>query len=253
MPRERIQAFGDPENFWSAGPTGPAARTPSSSWTAARPSGPRAVRPWAADRYLEYWNLVFMQYDRAADGALTPLPSKNIDTGAGLERLAAILQDVPSVFDTDAFRPLLSWAEGASGRRYGADPESDRALRVLADHGRAMTFLAADGVRPSNEGAATSCGASSAGPSARPPRSASSPMPSSRWPAGGGRLGRRLPELRQRAARCGTSSAPRPSSSRTLTQGRRLLGEVIERSRASGTVSGATPSACTTPTATRST
>ncbi len=240
VPRERIQAFGDPDNFWSVGPTGPCGPNTELFVDRGPDFGPEGGPAVGGDRYLEYWNLVFMQYDRAADGSLTPLPSKNIDTGAGLERLAAILQDVPSVFDTDAFRPLIAWAEGASGRRYGADPRADRALRVLADHGRAMTFLAADGVRPSNEGRgyilrrivrravseATQIGLEPgavvelAGPVVEG------------W-------GDAYPELGQREAEVrDVIGAEAEQFARTLSQGRRLLGEVIERSRASGTVTG---------------
>jgi alanyl-tRNA synthetase len=240
VPRERIQALGDPENFWSAGPTGPCGPNTELYLDRGPAFGPEGGPAVGGDRYLEYWNLVFMQYDRAADGTLTPLPSKNIDTGAGLERLAAILQDVPSVFDTDAFRPLIAWAEGASGRRYGADARADRALRVLADHGRAMTFLAADGVRPSNEGRgyilrrivrravseATQIGlepgavAELAGPVVEG------------W-------GDAYPELRERDAEVRDVIADEAEQfAHTLTQGRRLLADVVERSRASGTVTG---------------
>jgi alanyl-tRNA synthetase len=240
VPRERIQAFGDPDNFWSAGPTGPCGPNTELFIDRGPAFGPEGGPAVGGDRYLEFWNLVFMQYDRAADGSLAPLPSKNIDTGAGLERLAAILQDVPSVFDTDAFRPLVSWAEGASGRRYGADERTDRALRVLADHGRAMTFLAADGVRPSNEGRgyilrrivrravseATHIGlepgavAELAGPVVEG------------W-------GDAYPELRERDAEVRDVIGDEAEQfARTLAQGRRLLGEVIGRSRASGSVSG---------------
>ena len=92
-----------------------------------------------------------MQYDLSPDGVLTPLPAQNIDTGLGLNRLAAILQDKDTVFETDQFAPLIALGEELSGRRYGEDFATDRALRVLADHGRSMTFLIADGVVPSNE------------------------------------------------------------------------------------------------------
>ena len=92
-----------------------------------------------------------MQYELAEDESLTPLPEQNIDTGLGLDRMAAILQDVPSVYETDQFRPLIELGEELSGRAYGEDPAATRALRILADHGRGMTFLLADGVVPSNE------------------------------------------------------------------------------------------------------
>ena len=101
-------------------------------------------------RFLEYWNLVFMQYDQDPVDSLTPLPSRNIDTGLGLNRMAVILQNVPTVFETDQFRPLIELGERLSGRVYGTDPALDRSLRILADHARGMNFLIADGVVPSN-------------------------------------------------------------------------------------------------------
>ena len=104
------------------------------------------------DRYLELWNLVFMQFERSGDGVLTPLPRPSIDTGAGLERLAAVLQGVASNFDTDLLRPIIGIMEDLSGVRYGAGPQTDVSLRVIADHARSTTFLVADGVLPSNEG-----------------------------------------------------------------------------------------------------
>jgi alanyl-tRNA synthetase len=155
--RERIVECPRSENFWQAGPTGPCG--PCSELYL-----DRGVQYGSADdlpggeneRFLEYWNLVFMQYDQepAPDepgSILKPLPARNIDTGLGLNRLAAILQDAQSVFETDQFQPLIGLGEELSGRRYGADFESDRSLRILADHARAMTFLTADGVVPSNE------------------------------------------------------------------------------------------------------
>ncbi len=152
IPRERIQALGDPDNFWKLGPTGPCGPNTELYIDRGPAFGPDGGPVTGTDRFLEYWNLVFMQYDRGADGSLNDLPAQNVDTGAGLERIAAILQDKSSVFETDAFWPLIEWAQGRSGRRYGANARDDRALRVLADHGRGMTFLIADGVRPGNEG-----------------------------------------------------------------------------------------------------
>ena len=114
------------------------------------------------ERFLEYWNLVFMQYDQEAapdepGSVLKPLPAKNIDTGLGLNRMAAILQDKQSVFETDQFQPLIALGEELSGRRYGADFDSDRALRILADHARAMTFLRRTGWCRRTRIAATCC------------------------------------------------------------------------------------------------
>jgi alanyl-tRNA synthetase len=104
------------------------------------------------ERFLEIWNLVFMQYYQDLDGSRTPLPRKNIDTGFGLERIALVLQDKASVFETDLFRPIIDVFAAAAGVTYGQNPEVDHSLRVIADHGRALVFLAADGVLPGNEG-----------------------------------------------------------------------------------------------------
>jgi len=152
VPRERIVECPRSENFWQMGPTGPCG--PCSELYLDR--GMHRGRPddlpgGDNERFLEFWNLVFMQYDQSPEGTLTPLPAQNIDTGLGLNRLAAILQDKETVFETDQFAPLITLGQELSGRRYGQDFATDRALRVLADHGRAMTFLIADGVVPSNE------------------------------------------------------------------------------------------------------
>jgi alanyl-tRNA synthetase len=104
------------------------------------------------ERYLEIWNLVFMQYSRQADGSLEPLPSPNIDTGAGLERILTVLEGAPSVWETTLIAPLVASAAAAVGATYGASFEDDVALRVIADHARTMSFLISDGVFPSNEG-----------------------------------------------------------------------------------------------------
>jgi alanyl-tRNA synthetase len=152
VPRERIVECPRSENFWQMGPTGPCG--PCSELYLDR--GVELGRPEDLpggdnERFLEYWNLVFMQFDQDPVNVLTPLPAKNIDTGLGLNRLAAILQGKSSVFETDQFAPLISLGEDLSGTRYGQEFKTDRALRVLADHARAMTFLIADGVVPSNE------------------------------------------------------------------------------------------------------
>ena len=152
VPRERIVECPRSENFWQVGPTGPCG--PCSELYLDRGvelGQPDDLPGGENERFLEYWNLVFMQLDQNPVNVLTPLPAKNIDTGLGLNRLAAILQDKPSVFETDQFAPLIALGEELSGRRYGQDFPTDRALRILADHGRAMTFLIADGVVPSNE------------------------------------------------------------------------------------------------------
>jgi alanyl-tRNA synthetase len=155
--RERIVECPRSENFWQAGPSGPCG--PCSELYIDRGlahGAPEDLPGGESERFLEYWNLVFMQYDQqpqpgGAGSTLTPLPARNIDTGLGLNRMAAILQGKASVFETDQFQPLIELGEELSGRRYGEDFDCDRALRILADHSRAMTFLTADGVVPSNE------------------------------------------------------------------------------------------------------
>jgi len=152
VPDERIVQLGLEDNFWQAGPTGPCGPCSELYYDRGPAFGGDDDRPGDdTERLLEYWNLVFMQYELGADGSLTPLPKRNIDTGLGLDRLAAILQDVPSAFETEHFRPLVELGEQLSGRKYHDDAAVTRALRILADHGRGMTFLLADGVVPSNE------------------------------------------------------------------------------------------------------
>src|SRR5215217_3681679 len=152
VPRERIVPLSREDNFWQAGPTGPCGPCSELYLDRGLEFGSADELPGSdGERFLEYWNLVFMQYDQEPEGVLTPLPAKNIDTGLGLERLASIKQGTRSVFETDQFRPLVGLGEQLSGRSYGADEETDRALRILADHSRGMSFLVADGVVPSNE------------------------------------------------------------------------------------------------------
>jgi alanyl-tRNA synthetase len=152
VPDERIVLLGRDDNFWQSGPTGPCGPCSELYYDRGPDFGPDTDRPGDdTERHLEFWNLVFMQYELQADGSLPELPTKNIDTGMGLERMSAILQGVDSVFETDLFRPLIELGEELSGRRYGQDFATTRALRILADHGRAATFLLSDGVVPSNE------------------------------------------------------------------------------------------------------
>jgi alanyl-tRNA synthetase len=152
VPRERIVECPRSENWWELPPPGPCGPCSELYLDRGLDFGkPDDLPGGENERFLEYWNLVFMQFNQNPVNTLTPLPAKNIDTGLGLNRLAAILQDKPSVFETDQFAPLISLGEELSSRRYGQDFPTDRALRVLADHSRAMTFLIADGVVPSNE------------------------------------------------------------------------------------------------------
>jgi alanyl-tRNA synthetase len=152
VPDSRIVHLGREDNFWQSGPTGPCGPCSELYLDRGLDLGAEADRPGDdTDRFLEFWNLVFMQYELQADGSLPELPFKNIDTGLGVERMAAVQQNVPSVFETDHIKPLVELGEELSGRRYGQDPDTTRALGVLADHGRGATFLLADGVVPSNE------------------------------------------------------------------------------------------------------
>ena len=160
LPDERLFGLGDKDNFWQMGDTGPCG--PCSEiyvdleWTPGRGGAGRMSRAEfeaqaEAGRFLEIWNLVFMQFDRSADGTLTPLPRPSVDTGAGLERIAAVLQGEDSNFHTDLFTPLLDAVAELVGRPYDRGPAGG-SYRVLADHARAVSFLLADGVVPSNEG-----------------------------------------------------------------------------------------------------
>src|SRR3954452_22979805 len=152
VPDARIVELGGEDNFWQSGPTGPCGPCSELYLDRGLDFGAESDRPGDdSERFLEFWNLVFMQYELHEDMSLTELPQKNIDTGLGLDRMAAILQNVPSVFETEHFRPLVELGEEMSGRKYGQDFDTTRALRILADHGRGMTFLLADGVVPSNE------------------------------------------------------------------------------------------------------
>jgi alanyl-tRNA synthetase len=152
VPRDRIVLLPRSENFWQAGPTGPCGPCSELYFDRGLEFGTEDDLPGGSnERFLEYWNLVFMQYDQDPENTLTPLPANNIDTGLGLNRMASILQGTQSVFETDQFKPLIELGEELSGRRYGMGFETDRALRILADHTRGMSFLIADGVVPSNE------------------------------------------------------------------------------------------------------
>ena len=149
----KIQRLGEKDNFWSMGDTGPCGPCTEIHYDHGPkygddPNGPAGE----TDRYVEIWNLVFMQYNRDEQGTLHPLPNPSIDTGMGLERVAAILQGVYSNYDTDAFQDIIQQTAQLANIQYGASKESDVALRVIADHIRAVTFLVADGVMPSNEG-----------------------------------------------------------------------------------------------------
>ncbi len=151
---ERIVRLGE-DNFWKAGPTGPCGPCSEIYFDCGPERGcgkPDCAPGCSCDRFLEFWNLVFMELEQHADGSVTNLPRHNIDTGLGLERGAVVLQDVASVYEIDSFQEILDWVAEASGTRYGESDAATKSQRVLADHGRAMAFLAAEGVKPGNLG-----------------------------------------------------------------------------------------------------
>mgnify|MGYP001125707841 CR=1 FL=1 len=152
FPRERIQRMGS-DNFWEMGETGPCGPSSEIFWDYGPELGPDGgpANPEAENRYVEIWNLVFPQYLREADGHLSDLPQKNIDTGAGLERIMAVLAGSPSLYAADTLAILVEEAQSVTGHRLGQSELGDIALRLMADHARTMTFLVADGVIPSNE------------------------------------------------------------------------------------------------------
>ncbi|MCJ7829862.1 MAG: alanine--tRNA ligase, partial [Desulfobacterales bacterium] len=155
VPQDRIVRFGEKDNFWSMGDTGPCG--PCSEILIDRGEAFGCDRPdcqvgCECDRYLEIWNLVFMQFNRDAAGQMNPLPKPSIDTGMGLERIVSVLQDTPSNYETDLILPIIRKASELSGQAYGETPRGDVALKVIADHSRSAAFLIGDGVLPSNEG-----------------------------------------------------------------------------------------------------
>src|SRR5208283_4758494 len=156
VPPERIFEMGMKDNFWmmgDTGPCGPCSELHYDMGVAASDAGhPDCQFPCECGRYVELWNLVFMQFDKQPDGKLTPLPKPSIDTGAGLERVTAVLQGVISNYDTDLFVPLIKRAAELTVTAYGKNESMDASLRIIADHSRAATFLISDGVFPSNEG-----------------------------------------------------------------------------------------------------
>ena len=155
VPDDHISRLGEEDNFWRAGPTGPCGPCSEIYYDQGPEFGcgsPDCAPGCDCDRFLEYWNLVFTQYDGQEDGTFVPLPKKNIDTGMGLERIAAILQGVQSNYETDVLRSLISVGERLCGATYGKDPAADLSLRIMADHSRAVAFMIADGILPSNEG-----------------------------------------------------------------------------------------------------
>ena len=155
LPKGRIVRMGEKDNFWAmgdTGPCGPCSEIHIDQGVAAGCGRADCALGCDCDRFLELWNLVFMQFNRSEDGTLTRLPKPSIDTGMGLERVAAVLQGKFNNYDSDLFSPIIESLEGLSSKKYGATSQDDTAMRVIADHARATTFLVADGVLPSNEG-----------------------------------------------------------------------------------------------------
>jgi alanyl-tRNA synthetase len=156
QPVERLVLLPRSENFWSVGGPGPCGPDTEMYYDRGEEHscGNADCQPGCTrcERFLEFWNLVFMEFELHADGKLTPLPKQNVDTGMGVERTAAVLQNVMTVYETDGYQAIMGWIADESGVAYGDSPEATKAHRILADHGRGMTFLAADGVAPSNEG-----------------------------------------------------------------------------------------------------
>ena len=237
VPDERIVMLGRGDNFWQAGPVGPCGPCSELYLDRGVDFGAPDDRPGDdSDRFLEFWNLVFMQYELKEDGSLPTLPMRSIDTGLGLDRLAAIAQDVPSVFDTDYMRPLIDLGEQLSGRSYGVDFATTRALRIIADHGRGMTFLIADGVVPSNEDRGYVL--------RRIMRRAiqqgrrlgiDGPLLPSLCERVSEVAGDAYPELRSELETIVRwAAAEEESFARTLAQGERLLAEVVRRAREAG-------------------
>ncbi len=155
VPRERIYRFGEKDNFWSMGDTGPCGPCSEIFWDNGPEVGcgsPDCAVGCDCDRYMEIWNNVFMQFNRSADGTMTPLPKPSVDTGMGLERICTVMQGVKSNYDTDLLQGIIRQVERLSGKRYRENEKDDVSMRVIADHARATTFLICDGVLPSNEG-----------------------------------------------------------------------------------------------------
>lgn len=155
VPRERIYRFGEKDNFWSMGDTGPCGPCTEIFWDNGPEVGcgsPDCAVGCDCDRYMEIWNNVFMQFNRTADGVLHPLPKPAVDTGMGLERITTVMQGVRSNYDTDLLQGIIRHIERHSGKKYGDNEKDSVSMRVIADHCRAVTFLICDGALPSNEG-----------------------------------------------------------------------------------------------------
>jgi alanyl-tRNA synthetase len=238
VPDHRIVQLGREDNFWQSGPTGPCGPCSELYYDRGPDFGSDADRPGDdTERMLEFWNLVFMQYELGPGNAIAELPDKNIDTGLGLDRTAALLQDVPSVFETGQFRPLVELGEELSGRKYGQDFPTTKALRILADHGRAATFLLGDGVVPSNEDR----GYILRRIMRRTMQQArvleiEEPLLPRLYERAIDVMGDAYPELRKEAGTIARwASAEEEHFGRTLAQGERMLADLVARAREEGT------------------
>jgi alanyl-tRNA synthetase len=242
VPARKIVRFGEKENFWAMGDTGPCG--PCSELLFDRGERYGTARSPKEDatgeRYLEFWNLVFMQFSRDGSGAMQSLPKKSIDTGAGLERVVSLQMGVDSVFQTDVLRGLISQVEQVSGKKYEARQASAPAFHVIADHIRSLSFAIADGAVPSN----TDRGYVLRKILRRAVRYGRSlgmqkPFLGAVLPRLVDLMGEDFPELRASAGRIGeVLTLEEESFLRTLTRGGQLLGQVIERSRSGGKISG---------------
>ena len=240
MPPERIVRLPRSENFWSVGGPGPCG--PDSEmyfdWGEETGCGEPDCKPSCTrcERFLEFWNLVFMEFELHADGSLTPLPKQNIDTGLGLERGARILQQVASVYDTDGYQQIMAWIAAESGVAYGDSPEATKAHRILADHGRGLTFLASEGVVPSNEGRGYVMRRIARRAVQQAGRiGLDSPFLARLADVVIEQMGEAYPELPEHRAEIHRIlAAEEDSFSRTLVRGLRLFGEVAEKGAISG-------------------
>ena len=255
VPDERIVRLGREDNFWQGGPIGPCGPCSELYLDRGPEFGGEDDRPGDdTDRFLEFWNHVFMTYDLGADGSLTPLPMRNIDTGMGLDRMAAILQDVPSVYETDLIRPLIDLAEEMSGRSYDEGGAVTRAMRIVADHSRGSRLPDRRRRRPLQRGprlhpAPDHAAGDPAGPHARPRGALARPLRRARDRDHGGdlpRAGRRArddrPLGRRRGGELRPHSGARHASCSSGWSPRR-------RSRRPPGSRRPMPSSCTTPTA----
>ncbi|PIS02373.1 MAG: alanine--tRNA ligase [Chlamydiae bacterium CG10_big_fil_rev_8_21_14_0_10_42_34] len=238
LPSSRIVRFGEKENFWSMGDTGPCGPCSELLYDRGEKYGNAKdpTKDASGERYLEFWNLVFMQYSRDLSGKMDPLPKQSIDTGSGLERVVALKMGVDTVFETDILRGLIAEVEKISGKKYGGEP----AFHVIADHIRSLSFAIADGVQPSN----TDRGYVLRKILRRAVRygrtlGLQKPFLADILPHLVSTMGEDFPELSQAKARIAEIvTLEEEAFIRTLTRGGQLLGQTIEKSKATKKISG---------------